>query len=105
MLDFLELARLDVVLPGLLLVGVGEQVVLHAELGGQESVDEGDVVVDPPHLEDLLPAQAELPVPVAPLLQVVALLVLLAELPGVPTVLDVPKELDAQPSFMTLVIP
>ena len=43
-----------------------------------------------------LPAEAELLVPVALLLQVVALVVLLAELAGVPAVLDVAEQLDAE---------
>ena len=66
-----------------------------AELLGHEGVDEGDVVVDLPHLEDLLPAQAELAVPAALGLEVVALVVVLAELALVPAVLDLAEELDA----------
>src|SRR5262245_65263323 len=40
LLDFLEIARLDVVLPGLLGVGEREEAVADAELGGEEGVDE-----------------------------------------------------------------
>src|SRR5262249_27117060 len=87
LLDLLELARLDHVLPGLLLEGEAEELVLPAELGGEERVDEGNIVVDAANLEDFLPPQAELPVPGALLLLVVALLPLLAELAGVPAVL------------------
>ena len=67
-----------------------------AELLVQERVDERHVVVDPPHLEDLLPAQAELAVPALLRLEVVAVVVLLAELPLVPAVLDVAEQLDAE---------
>ena len=52
--------------------------------------------MDAAHLEDFLPAQAELLVPVAPLVQIVALVVFLAELAGVPALLDVAQKLDAQ---------
>src|SRR5260370_26438569 len=65
-----------------------------AELLVQEGVNEGNVVVDLPHLEALLPAQAQPAVPAAAHLEVIALLVLLPELPLVPTVLDLPQELD-----------
>src|SRR5262249_32517316 len=58
LLDFLEIARLDVVLAGLLGVGEREEPVADAERGGEEGVDEGDVVVDAADLKDLLPAQA-----------------------------------------------
>ena len=53
----------------------------NAEFRRQERVDEGNIVVDAADLEDFLPPQAELLVPVAPLVQVVALVVLLAERP------------------------
>src|SRR5689334_24901765 len=95
LLDLLEVARLDVVLPGLLLPGEGEQLVPDAELWRQEGVDEGDVVVDAADLEDLLPPQPEFLVPLAPPVEVVAVVVLLAELAGVPAVLDVAEQLDA----------
>jgi hypothetical protein len=51
------------------------------ELGGEELVDEGDVVVERAHLEDLLAAEAERGVPVALLVEIVAVLPLLAERP------------------------
>src|SRR6516164_4774695 len=46
LLDFFKIARLDDVLAALLLVGEREHVIPDAELGRQERVDEGDVVVD-----------------------------------------------------------
>ena len=49
-----------------------------------------------PHLEDFLAAQAEVLVPLAALVQVVAVVILLAELAGIPAVLDVAKKLDAE---------
>src|SRR6516225_1183658 len=95
LLDVFEVARLDEVLPGLLLPGEGEQLVLDAEFRRQEGVDEGDVVVDAADLEDLLLAQAKAFIPLALLVEVVALLPLLAELAGVPAVLDVAQQFDA----------
>ena len=66
------------------------------EVGRQELVDEGDVVVEGAHLEELLAAHAEAHVP-APLgVEVVALLPFAAELPLVPAVLDVAVRLDAE---------
>src|SRR5262245_24001452 len=96
LLDFLEIARLNVVLPDLFLPGVGEQVVLDAELGRQEGVDERDVVMYTPDLVDLLPAQAQFLIPGALLLDVVALVKLLAESAGVPAHLDVAQQLDTE---------
>src|SRR5262249_32511506 len=84
------------ILPGLVLKSVGEHLVLPAEVRRQERVDEGNIVMDAPDLKYFLPAETQLLVPGPPLLQVVALLPLLAELPGVPAVLDVAEKLDAQ---------
>ena len=69
---------------------------LAAEIERQELVDERQVVVDAADLEDLLPAQAQLRVPVAAWRIVVALVVFLAEAAAVPAVLDVAIELDAE---------
>src|SRR5690606_23015644 len=71
------------------------ELLLGDELGREELVDEGDVVVERADLEDLLAAEPGAPVPVAARLEAVALLPLLAELPLVPALLDVPEELDA----------
>src|SRR5690606_25292706 len=62
-LDDLEVAAED--LPGLVLVvvSVDEELVLQTELGGEKFIDEGDVVVEAAHLEDLLAPQAELQIP------------------------------------------
>src|SRR5262245_6298738 len=46
LLDLLEFPGLNDVLAGLFLEGVGEQLVLDAELGCQEGVDKGDIVMD-----------------------------------------------------------
>src|SRR3954447_11469207 len=83
-LDLLELAALDLVRLVLVVVLEAEHLVASAEVGRQERVDEGDVGVEPADLEDLLPAQADLLVPPAAHLVVVALLVLGPELPLVP---------------------
>ena len=97
LLDLLELPRLDHVVPGLLLIGEREQLVLRAELRRQERVDEGDVVVDAADLEDLLPPQAELLVPgslASPGRRSSSHS--LPNLPLVPALLDVAKQLDAE---------
>src|SRR6266850_6201040 len=95
-LHLLELAVEDLPAVRLLVEAVDEQLLLGGEVGGEELVDEGDVVVVLADLEDLLPAQAELLVPGAAGAQVVALVVFLAEAALVPALLDVAPELDAQ---------
>ena len=96
LLDLLELAALDLVRVVLVVVLEAEELVPAAEVRRQERVDERQVVVDPADLEDLLPAQAELLVPLPPRLVVVAFVVFLAELPLVPALLDVAEQLDAE---------
>src|SRR5262249_18869337 len=96
LLHLLELARLDLVPLVPVRPGEREQLLVAAEVGRQELVDEGDVVVERAHLEDLLLAQAEAEVPVLLRVQVVAVLPLLAELPAIPALLDVAKQLDAE---------
>ena len=95
-LDLLELAALDLVSLVLIVVLVAEELVAAAEVGRQEGIDERHVVVDPPDLEDLLAAQAELLVPAGGAVVVVALVLLGAELPLVPALLDVAEQLDAE---------
>src|SRR3989442_107351 len=73
LLHLLELAVEDLPAIRLLIEAVDEQLLLGREVRGEEFVDEGDVVVVLAHLEDLLPAQAELLVPRAAGAQVVAL--------------------------------
>src|SRR5712664_1238213 len=90
-LHLLELAVEDLPAVRLLVEAVDEQLLLHREVGGEELVDEGDVVVVLAHLEDLLAAQAQLLVPRAAGAQVVALVVLLAEPALVPALLDVAR--------------
>ena len=68
---------------------VGEELVLVAELFGEERIDERDVVVDPPRFENLLAAEAQADVPLALGVVVVAFVVILAELAFVPAVFDV----------------
>src|SRR3954463_2178421 len=95
-LHLLELAVEDLPAIPLLVESVDEELLLGSEVGGEELVDEGDVVVVLADLEDLLPPQAELLVPGAAGAQVVALVVFLAEASLVPAVLDMAPELDAQ---------
>src|SRR5688572_26731562 len=76
----------DDVAPRAHVVPVFEEGQALTELLGHEGVDEHDVVVDLPHLEDLLPPEAQLLVPLAPGREVLAFVVFLAELPFVPTV-------------------
>ena len=96
LLDLLELARLDLVALVAVRPREAEQLVVAAEVGREELVDERDVVVERAHLEDLLLAEAEPQVPVLLRVEVVAVLPLLAELPLVPALLDVAIELDAE---------
>src|SRR5437588_5873007 len=95
-LDLFELAGLNDVLAHLLLPGVGKQLVLDAKLRRQKGVDKGNIVMDAADLKDFFPAQAELLIPFAPFLQIVAVVVVLAELAGVPALLDIAKKLDAE---------
>src|SRR5437016_8861820 len=78
-LDLLEIAGVNVVYTGLLLEGIGEHFVLDTKFRGQECVDEGYIVVNAADLEDFFAAEAKLLVPVAPFLQIIALVGLLAE--------------------------
>src|SRR5262245_42714851 len=52
--------------------------------------------MDAADLEDFFAAQAQLPVPVPPLFQVITFLVFLAEAAGVPAVLDIAEQFDAE---------
>src|SRR5262249_12700906 len=72
------------------------ELLLVTELEREELVDEGDVVVELAHLEDLLPPEPEPAVPALLDRHVLALVPLLAEPPLVPAVLDVAQELDAE---------
>jgi hypothetical protein len=57
LLDHLELARLDLVAAGALVIMEGEELMTVAEVLREEGVNEADIVVDAPHLEDLFAAQ------------------------------------------------
>src|ERR671937_1239989 len=92
----LELAVEDLPTVRLLVEAVDEELLLGGEVGGEELVDEGDVVVVLADFEDLLAAQAELLVPGAAGAQVVGLVVFLAEAATVPAVLDETPELDPE---------
>src|SRR5437763_4510589 len=95
-LHLLELAVEDLPAVALLVEPVDERLLLGGEVGGEELVDEGDVVVVLAHLEDLLPPEAELAIPRAPRAQVVALVVFLAEAALVPALFDMPPQLDTE---------
>src|SRR5438477_2861381 len=95
-LHLLELAVEDLPAVALLVEPVDEELLLGGEVGGEELVDEGDVVVVLAHLEDLLPAEPQLLVPGAPGAEVVALVILFTESPFVPAVLDVAPQFDAE---------
>src|SRR5205814_5754802 len=93
---FFELAAFDFPVAATLVEPEGEELVVAAELFGEELVDEGDVVVQLAHFEDLAAAEAEAAVPVAPRGHVVALFPFFAEAALVPAVLDVAVQLDAE---------
>src|SRR4029079_12428166 len=94
-LDLLELARVDLVVAGAIVQREREEPVPLAEVGGEELVDEGDVVVQLPDLEDLLAAQPQPLVPRPPLIEVLALVPLAPEPSLVQALLDVAQQLDA----------
>src|SRR3954452_21666742 len=89
LLDLLELAALDLVRIVLVVVFVAEKLITLAEILRQIRVDEGHIVMDAADLEDLLPAQAKLLVPLAADFVIVAFLPFWAELPLVPTIFDI----------------
>src|SRR2546430_13664679 len=95
-LHLLELAVEDLPAVAFLVEAVHEQLLLGGEVGGEELVDEGDVVVVLADFEDLLPPEAELLVPRAAGAQVVALVPFLAGPALVPALLDVAPALDAE---------
>src|SRR4029079_14847930 len=77
--DLLELARIDLVVARTIVERKREELVPLAEVGGEELVDEGDVVVQLSHLEELLAPQPETLVPRPPLIEVLALVPLAPE--------------------------
>jgi len=83
-LHLLELAVGDLPPVALLVEGIHEQLLLDRELRRQELVDEGDVVVVLADLEDLLPPEPRVGVPLLARDHVVALVVRLAESAAVP---------------------
>src|SRR4051812_5299957 len=85
----LELAAFDLVVARIVVEPEGKQLVLAAKVERQELIDERQVVVHTANLENLLPAQALLLVPVALGVVVVALVVFLAECAAVPAIFDV----------------
>src|SRR5688572_23211969 len=70
-------------------VAVDEELVFVAELLGEEGIDEGDVVVDAASLENLVPAESRMAIPVSLGCPVFTLVVFFAELALVPSILDV----------------
>src|SRR5690606_29786243 len=89
-----ELSRSDFVVARMLVVGEREHLVLAAEVLSEERINEGDVVVDPSHLENLVAAQAQLFVPAAAGLVVLALFPFGPELALVPPLLNVAEQFD-----------
>ena len=85
----LKFARLDHVVVLRLVVGEREQLVLLTELRRQEGVDKGNIVMNLAHLEDFLASEAQIQVPVAFFLKIVAFFPFLAKLPRVPAAFDV----------------
>src|SRR5690606_15236662 len=70
--------------------------VFHRELLGQKLVEEGHVVVILTNLEDPLLPEPEAQVPVPALGEVITSVPLSSKLTFVPTLLDVPEQLDAE---------
>src|SRR5438132_2286769 len=92
-LHLLELAVEDLPAIRFLVEAVDEELLLGGEVGGEELVDEGDVVVVSADFEDLLATEAELLVPGSAGAKIVALVVFLTEPTLVPALLDMTPEL------------
>src|SRR5215472_10095223 len=96
LLDLLKLPRLDDILPRLVLEGVTEHLVFLTEFRSQVGVDKGNIVVNAANLKDFLSSQAEFFVPISLFFQIVALLPFQSELAGVPAMLDVTEQFNAE---------
>ena len=95
LLDALGIPADDPQLAGVGVAAVLIELVLLDEFRRHELIDEIHVVVDPPDLENFLPAEAQAFVPVLLLAEVFGFLVFLAELALVPAIFDVAEQLDA----------
>src|SRR5262249_54829928 len=95
LLDLLEFTRFDHVIGRLFCIRKAEHFVPRTELWGGKRVDESNIVMDPSDLEDFLSTQTQLLVPFPLDLQVVAFVVLGAESPRVPALLDIAQEFDS----------
>ena len=96
MLDLLELARLYVILSRLFLVGVGKKLVLDTEFRSQERVNEGNIIMNSTHFKDLLSSQTQVNIPFPLPVEIVTFVIFLAEFAGIPAVLDVAQQLQAE---------
>src|SRR5262249_35361999 len=75
---------------------IREELLFMAKLFSKKRIDECDVVVHAPRLEDFFAAESESQVPFALRNVIVALFVILAELAPVPPVFNVLPQLEAQ---------
>ncbi len=62
--DLAKLTGGNLVAIAVTVVAKGEELIAQHKLGGQELIDEGDVIVEPAYLEDLLAPEAKLAIPV-----------------------------------------
>ena len=85
--DLLKLATFDLVVARAFVEAELKQLVPPAEVVGEELVDERQIVVNPPHLENLFASLAGMRVPVLLLLVVVAGVVIVAEAAAIPAVI------------------
>ena len=97
MLDAFPVPVRDLVDAALRVELIGEEPALVAELFGEESIDESDVVMHPAGFENLFAAEAEAEIPLAFRAVIVALVVILSKFAFVPTIFDVLPKLKSQP--------
>src|SRR5262245_42193306 len=96
LLYLLKFPRVNHVLFCLIVEHEREQLMFLAELRSQERLDKGNIVMNAANLEDFLPSQTKFLVPGSPFRQIVTIVIVFAETPGVPAVLDIAEKLDAQ---------
>lgn len=96
LLNFFELAALDVIGLTMFVVSVAEKVVPTTKIRGEVGIDKRHIIVNASDLENFLASEADLFIPRAALLVIVALFPLGTELTAVPSFLDVAEQFDAE---------
>ena len=87
--NFAKLPRGNLVEVAITVVAKGEELIAQHKLRGQELIDEGNIIVEPAHLEDLLTPQAKLTIPVTLGANILTLVILLTKLALVPAIFNI----------------